>query len=155
MSLCLFYLESLFAFCIHDFTPLEREVSYDSLPSLDRYILSKMMSLTDKEAAYDSSFFRVYQALHSLAVADLSKYYLDIAKDCLYVSAPDCFRRWLCQAVTASMLENFAWALAPIVSHTAEDLWQNMPYALGSRNSSFPYTSSVYEDRWFKRLPES
>ncbi|KAI0562047.1 Isoleucine--tRNA ligase [Gracilaria domingensis] len=141
---------------IHDFVPAKHEVSYDSLPSLDRYILSRMMSLTDEvEAAYDSfSFFKVYQALQRFAVVDLSNFYLDIAKDRLYIPAPDSFRRRSCQTVIASMLENFARALAPIVSHTAEDLWQNMPYVPCSMNSSFPQASSVYEAGWFERRSE-
>ncbi|CAN8068895.1 unnamed protein product [Agarophyton chilense] len=141
---------------IHDFNPVEHEVPYDSLPSLDRYILTRMMSLADEvEAAYDSfSFFKVYQALQRFAVVDLSNFYLDIAKDRLYVSSPDSFRRRSCQTVIASVLENYARALAPIVSHTAEDLWQNMPYTPRSANSSFPEASSVYEAGWFERRSE-
>lgn len=141
---------------IHDFDPKKHGLSYESLPSLDKYILGRMISLLDEvDSAYDSfSFFKVYQALQRFAVVDLSNFYLDIAKDRLYISAPDSFRRRSCQTVLSVLLENYTRALAPIISHTAEDLWQNMPYKPLSTNSLFPEAKSVYEAGWFERRSE-
>lgn len=141
---------------IHDFSPDDHGVSYDDLPSLDKYMLSRMMELLDEvDAGYESfSYFKVFQALQKFAVVDLSNFYLDIAKDRLYISAPDAFRRRSCQTVLAFLLENYTRALAPIASHTAEDLWQNLPYRPASTGSKRSSVKSVFESGWFERRSE-
>jgi isoleucyl-tRNA synthetase len=75
-------------------------------------------------------------------VVDLSNFYLDIAKDRLYISAPDSFRRRSCQTVLAVALENLARAIAPVLCHMAEDIWQYLPYPT-------PY-QSVFEAGWVR-----
>jgi isoleucyl-tRNA synthetase len=71
---------------------------------------------------------------------DLSNFYLDVAKDRLYISAVDAFRRRSCQTVLKIALENLARAIAPVLCHTAEDIWQHLPYKT-------PY-KSVFESGW-------
>ncbi len=141
---------------IHDFNPVTDAVPYDSLPSLDKYMLSRMTLLTKEvEAAYESfAFYKVYQALQRFAVVELSNFYLDIAKDRLYIPELDSFRRRSCQTVLAALLENYARALAPIVPHTAEDLWQKIPYTPKSNNPSFPEAKSVFQSGWVSNHPE-
>eukprot|EP00177_Eucheuma_denticulatum_P006821 GFKZ01012409.1.p1 GENE.GFKZ01012409.1~~GFKZ01012409.1.p1 ORF type:complete len:1047 (+),score=130.35 GFKZ01012409.1:183-3323(+) len=141
---------------IHDFVPSRHAVPYCDLPSLDKYILSRLMELCNEvDAGYGSySYFKVYQAVQRFAVVDLSNFYLDIAKDRLYIPAPDAFRRRSCQTTLAIILENFTRALAPIISHTAEDLWQNMPYRPESTNAGFREPTSLFQSGWFRRLPE-
>merc|ERR1719324_1031802 len=80
---------------LHDFDPAADAVPVDELPSLDRYILAVLGKfLSETEKAYeDFAFSRVYSLLQQLAVADLSNFYLDIAKDRLYISSPNEFRR--------------------------------------------------------------
>jgi isoleucyl-tRNA synthetase len=70
----------------------------------------------------------------------MSNFYLDVAKDRLYISACDDKRRRSCQTVIHALLEGFAKALAPILPHMAEDIWQNLPYTKG--------TKSVFEGGW-------
>lgn len=78
-------------------------MAYDELPSLDRYLLASLDEfVAESKAAYDGyQFQRVYSLLQQFAVSDLSNFYLDIAKDRLYISAPDDPRRRSCQTVTA------------------------------------------------------
>lgn len=141
---------------IHDFNPDKDAVPYNELPTLDKYVLSRLMDLSEEvDLAYDSySFFKVYQALQRFAVVDLSNFYLDIAKDRLYIPEANAFRRRSCQTVLAFLLENYARALAPIISHTAEDLWQNMPYRPSSTNTGMTEPKSVFDAGWFERRPE-
>ena len=73
---------------------------------------------------------------------DLSNFYLDIAKDRLYISAPDAFRRRSVQTVLAIAVENLASSIAPVLCHMAEDIWQHLPYPT-------PY-KSVFESGWVK-----
>jgi isoleucyl-tRNA synthetase len=135
---------------LHDFDPKLDAVEYANLPSVDQYILFQMQSLMKEvEDAYDAySFYRVYQALQKFCIVDLSNFYLDMAKDRLYIPQPDAFRRRACQTVIADVLETYARALAPLMPHMAEDLWQNLPYRPKSNNSAFPDAKSVFEAGW-------
>ncbi|HEY9750768.1 MAG TPA: class I tRNA ligase family protein, partial [Allocoleopsis sp.] len=92
------------------------------------------------EAFKSFQFFRFFQTVQNFCVVDLSNFYLDIAKDRLYISAPDAPRRRSCQTVLRIILENLARAIAPVLSHMAEDIWQFLPY-------STPY-KSVFEAGW-------
>merc|ERR1712127_256497 len=85
-------------------------------------------------------FSRATQELLRFASADLSNFYLDVAKDRLYISAIDDYRRRSCQTVIYYCLEGFAKAISPILPHMAEDIWQNLPYEKP--------TESVFEGGW-------
>ncbi|MFB2834676.1 isoleucine--tRNA ligase [Floridanema evergladense] len=129
---------------LHDFDPEKDAVPYEELPELDRYMLHRMTEVfSEVEAAFESfQFFRFFQTVQNFCVVDLSNFYLDVAKDRLYISAPDAYRRRSCQTVLAIALENLARAIAPVLCHTAEDIWQFIPY-------STPY-KSVFEAGWVK-----
>ncbi len=129
---------------LHDFDPAKDAVPYDQLPELDRYMLHRMTEVfaevTDAFESYQ--FFRFFQAVQNFCVVDLSNFYLDIAKDRLYISNLNAFRRRSCQTVLSIALENLARSIAPVLSHLAEDIWQFLPYAT-------PY-KSVFESGWMK-----
>ncbi len=72
---------------------------------------------------------RVYQSLQRFTVLDLSNFYLDVAKDRLYINAPSAADRRACQTVLAALLEGMLPLIAPLLPHMAEDAWQNLPYA--------------------------
>lgn len=115
---------------LHDFDPATDAVPYDQLPELDRYMLHRMTEVfaTVTEAFESYQFFQFFQTVQNFCVVDLSNFYLDIAKDRLYISAADSLRRRSCQTVLAIALENLARAIAPVLSHLAEDIWQYLPY---------------------------
>ncbi|MCG9890041.1 MAG: isoleucine--tRNA ligase [Thermosynechococcaceae cyanobacterium MS004] len=129
---------------LSDFDPTQHEVPYADLPELDRYMLHRISEVfTEVTDAYEKyEFFRVFQTVQNFCVVDLSNFYLDIAKDRLYISAPDAPRRRSCQTVLWIALENLVRAIAPVLSHMAEDIWQFLPYAT-------PY-KSVFEAGWIK-----
>lgn len=129
---------------LHDFDPTTHAVPYEQLPELDRYMLHRMTEVFGevKDAFESYQFFRFFQTVQNFCVVDLSNFYLDIAKDRLYISAVDTSRRRSCQTVLAIAIENLARAIAPVLSHMAEDIWQFLPY-------STPY-KSVFESGWVK-----
>lgn len=129
---------------LHDFNPGQDRVPDKELPQLDHYMLHRMTEVfTEVTEAFESfQFFRFFQAVQNFCVVDLSNFYLDIAKDRLYISAPNDLRRRSCQTVLAIALENLARAIAPVLSHMAEDIWQFLPYAT-------PY-QSVFQAGWVK-----
>ncbi len=117
---------------LHDFDPNKDAVLIDELPLLDKWMLNRssevMNNITSAFNAYEFSKF--FQIIQSYCVVDLSSFYLDIAKDRLYVSAPTDFRRRSCQTVLALIIENLAGLISPVLSHMSEDIWQNIPYKL-------------------------
>ena len=78
---------------------------------------------------------------------DLSNFYLDIAKDRLYVSAKSQFRRRSCQFVMSKIVENLAVLISPVLSHMAEDIWQNIPYST-KEESVFKRGWPNFPDSW-------
>jgi len=133
---------------LHDFDPEKDAVPFEQLPEIDRYMLHRtgevFQEVTD---AFDSfQFFRFFQTIQNFCVVDLSNFYLDVAKDRLYISAPHGFRRRSCQTVLQIALENLASAIAPVLCHMAEDIWQYLPYHT-------PY-KSVFAAGWVKLAAE-
>ncbi|MCP9927344.1 isoleucine--tRNA ligase [Cyanobium sp. CH-040] len=132
---------------LHDFDPRPRSeggdaVAYAELPLLDQWILQRTAALIDAVTGDFErfEFYRFFQALQNFCVVDLSNVYLDIAKDRLYVSGAADFRRRSCQTVLSLVVERLAGLIAPVLSHMAEDIWQNLPYPVAE--------ASVFERGW-------
>jgi isoleucyl-tRNA synthetase len=127
---------------LHDFNPSTDAIPIEELPLLDRWMLQRTAKLIDAVSAdferYE--FYRFFQALQNYCVVDLSNFYFDIAKDRLYVSGAADFRRRSCQTVLSLVVERLAGLIAPVLCHMAEDIWQNLPYAVAER--------SVFERGW-------
>jgi len=115
---------------LHDFNPADDTIPVEKLPLLDRWMLQRTAEVMDEitEAFESYEFFRFFQLLQNFCVTDLSNFYLDIAKDRLYVSAPSDRRRRSCQTVMSLIIERLAGLIAPVLCHMAEDIWQNLPY---------------------------
>lgn len=101
-------------------------VLYDDLPSLDKWMLGRLSAtIKEVQSAYDDyQFSRATNELLRFATSDLSNFYLDVAKDRLYISSTDDFRRRSCQTVIQACLEGLSKCVAPILPHLAEDIWQ-------------------------------
>ena len=134
---------------LHDFDPATDAVAYDELPELDRYMLHRLTEVFDEvTAAFESyQFFRFFQTVQNFCTVDLSNFYLDTAKDRLYISASDSPRRRSCQTVLAIAVENLARAIAPVLCHMAEDIWQHLPYS-AAQTSVFEAGWVQLDDQW-------
>jgi isoleucyl-tRNA synthetase len=133
---------------LHDFDPATDAIAYADLSELDRYMLHRITEVfNDVTDAFETfQFYRFFQTVQNFCVVDLSNFYLDIAKDRLYISKGDAPRRRSCQTVMWVALENLARAIAPVLSHLAEDIWQFLPYSTSHQ--------SVFESGWVKLEPE-
>ena len=131
---------------LYDFNPARDAVFFEDLPELDKYMLHRMTEVFNNVTkAFDNyQFFRFFQTVQNFCVVDLSNFYLDVAKDRLYISVADSYRRRSCQTVLQIALENLARAIGPVLCHMAEDIWQNLPYE--------KTTESVFEGGWPKEL---
>ncbi|KOO40720.1 isoleucine--tRNA ligase [Priestia koreensis] len=113
-----------------DFDPATHTVSYENLREVDQYMLVKLNSLVEKVTkSYDQyEFAAIYHAVHNFCTIDLSSFYLDFAKDILYIEAPDQADRRAIQTVLYETLLSLTKLVAPILAHTAEEVWAHMPH---------------------------
>ena len=134
---------------LHDFNPATDAIAVAELPLLDRWMLQRTAEVMDEvTAAFENyEFFRFFQLLQNFCVTDLSNFYLDIAKDRLYVSAPADRRRRSCQTVMALIIERLAGLISPVLCHMAEDIWQNLPYPV-EEGSVFQRGWPTVPDAW-------
>ena len=84
--------------------------------------------IRDVRAAYDwFEFYRVYQRLYQFFSVDLSSFYLDVLKDRLYAEAAGGPERRAAQFVLSRLHEVLTRLIAPILPHTAEEIWDFVP----------------------------
>ena len=65
--------------------------------------------------------------IHHFCVVDMSNFYLDVIKDRLYTYRADSVERRAAQTVMYRLLSNLELLIAPVLSFTAEEIWQYMP----------------------------
>ena len=108
-----------------DFDPKENRVSYDDLRSVDQYMEVKLNDLVkDCLAAYDKfDFTTVFKKVFNLISNDLSAFYLDFAKDVLYIEDQDSHARRSMQTVIYDAAVKLDKILTPILPHTMEEIW--------------------------------
>jgi len=113
---------------LNGFDPETDAVPYEDLEELDRWALNGLQELSERILnAYEGfNFHLVYHNLHNFCVLDLSSFYLDIVKDRLYTSPPKSLARRSAQTAMREILEVLVRLMAPILSFTAEEIWQYM-----------------------------
>ncbi len=113
---------------LSDFDPDIDKVPYVEMEELDRWALHQLQDLSRRlTAAYDDfNFHLVYHNLHNFCVLDLSAFYLDIIKDRLYISPKKSSARRSAQTAMNEILEGLVRLMAPVLSFTAEEIWQHM-----------------------------
>jgi isoleucyl-tRNA synthetase len=116
---------------LQDFDPATDQVPLDRLPELDRWALDNLARLVDRlgRAYEDYEFHVVFHRLLEYCTVDLSQNYLDPLKDRLYCELPDDSRRRASQTVMYEILHAMARLAAPILSFTADEIWQQMRHA--------------------------
>ena len=117
---------------LSDFDPATDAVPVGDMLPLDRYALNMVRTRHQvMQAAYESfEFHKVYHTLHNLCTTDLSSYYLDIIKDRTYVSGATSRERRSAQTALYHIILMVIADMAPILSFTAEELFQHLPQAM-------------------------
>ncbi|SFS16428.1 Isoleucyl-tRNA synthetase [Granulicella pectinivorans] len=135
---------------IHDFNPATDAVQdFAKLEPLDQYILARTAELDAKiRHAYDTfEFHRAYHALNEYVNTDLSALYLDVLKDRLYTFAPNAPARRSAQTALWRIAEALTRLVAPLLSFTADEVWELLPKIEGREASVhlalFPAMSEI------------
>ncbi|MGY3778840.1 isoleucine--tRNA ligase [Isobaculum melis] len=108
-----------------DYQPAKHEVRYDDLRSVDKYLLIRLNELVAKvEENYEKyDFSSNFQLINNFCTVDLSQFYLDFAKDVVYIEAEDAFPRRAMQTVFYEVLVKLSKLMTPILPHTTEEIW--------------------------------
>jgi isoleucyl-tRNA synthetase len=96
------------------------------MPALERYMLHRIavMDHEVRQAAHDYDFNRLFNAVFQFCIQDLSAFYFDIRKDCLYCDAPSSIRRRATRTVLDILFNCLTAWLAPVLVFTAEEVWR-------------------------------
>ena len=131
---------------LHGFEAVAHEVPLEEMIWLDRWALNRARDLQSEViAAYDSyEFHHIFHKVHNFCVLDMGGFYLDVLKDRLYTTPTGSLARRSAQTAMSHIAEAMVRWLAPILSYTAEEIWQELP---GER------VSSVFLSTWYG-LPE-
>ena len=142
--------------CIGDFDPDKDAVSLENLEPIDKWALNRLDELNNKcKDAFDKfEYHIIFHAIHNFCVVDMSNFYLDVLKDRLYVEKADSETRRAAQTTIYKVLDTLTLLLAPIISFTANEIWQFMPHD-ASRNAEnvilndYPSLTGVKVDNGF------
>ncbi|GFR37487.1 isoleucine--tRNA ligase 1 [Insulibacter thermoxylanivorax] len=115
---------------LNGFDAVKDRVAYEDMNELDRYAVIQLNRMIERviEAYEAYDFHIVYQAIHHFCAVEMSSFYLDIIKDRLYVSAPHDPERKAAQTVLYDALLAITKLIAPILPHTADEVWKYIPH---------------------------
>ncbi len=112
-----------------DFDVKKDRVEYDKLRSVDKYMMIRLNDTvkTIRDKGYENySFSTVYKSLVNFCTNDLSAFYLDFAKDVVYIEAVDNHERRAMQTVFYDILVTLTKLMTPILPFTSEEIWSHL-----------------------------
>jgi isoleucyl-tRNA synthetase len=130
---------------LNDFDPATDQIEPNELLALDRWVIDKAYHLQKAlKADYENYQFQtIYQKVHHFCAMELGGFYLDIIKDRQYTAKADGLARRSGQTAIYHVIEALSRWLAPIISYTADEIWQHIP---GERSDS------VFLSTWYEGL---
>jgi isoleucyl-tRNA synthetase len=131
---------------LFDFNPSTDAVDEKHLLELDKWALKRCQLLQqDIISDYENyQFHLIYQKIHNFCAVDMGSFYLDLIKDRQYTNAKESNARRSCQTAMFHIVKAFTLWLAPILSFTAEEIWQVIP---GKQSES------VFLEGWYDAWP--
>ena len=131
---------------LNGFDPSQHSVSVDDMLPLDRWAMDAAARQQDelREAYEDYQFHQVCHRLHNFCAGEMGGFYLDVIKDRQYTTREDSLARRSAQTALYRIADAMARWMAPVLSFTAEEIWENLP---GDREDS------VLMAGWCEPLP--
>lgn len=112
-----------------DFNPSTDRVAYEDLRSVDKYMTIRLNQTIKeiREEGYEKyNFLQIYRTVMNYLTIDLSAFYLDFAKDVVYIEAQNDYQRRCMQTVFYDVAVALSKLLTPIIPHTAEEIWSHL-----------------------------
>lgn len=130
------------------FDPKIHQLDDNQILDLDKWIMAKTANLQIQilQAYGQYNFHQVIQLILNFCSNDLGGFYLDVIKDRQYTTQENSVARRSAQTALNHILEAMVRWLAPVLSFTAEEIWQSMP------NEK---TDSIFLQEWYQELNEN
>ena len=112
-----------------DFDPSKNNVPYEKMFEIDKWAVQQLQKLISEVTdAYENFLFhKVYTLIYNFCVVEMSSIYMDLLKDRLYCDGKDSVSRRSCQTAMYKILDCLTRMLAPVLAHTAEEIYEAMP----------------------------
>ncbi|AEF56316.1 isoleucine--tRNA ligase [Marinomonas posidonica] len=132
---------------LNGFDPAKDMVESENMIALDRWIVDRAAQLQKEidEAYNEYQFHAVNQKIQNFCSVDLGGFYLDVIKDRQYTTQPDSLARRSAQTALYHIVEAFTRWIAPVLSFTADEIWQSLPGEHGE---------TVFLETWYEGLTE-
>jgi isoleucyl-tRNA synthetase len=127
------------------FNPQKHPIEFNQMLDLDKWIVAQAATLQVQilQAYEQYNFHQVMQLTLNFCTNDLGGFYLDVIKDRQYTTQENSPARRSAQTALNHILEAMVRWLAPILSFTAEEIWQSMPSEK---------THSIFLQEWYQEL---
>lgn len=114
---------------LYDFNFDKDAVEFDKLMEIDKYILFRWQLVKDRiyRANQNYQFHIFYHSFINFCINDLSAFYLDIIKDRVYSYKADSYQRRSAQTAIFILIKEMAIVMSPILSFTADEIWEYIP----------------------------
>ena len=129
------------------FEPANHMVAVEDMVALDRWVIDKAARLQEEIInAYDEyEFHVVVHKLMNFCTNELGGFYLDIIKDRQYTAKSDSNARRSCQTAMYLIAEAMTAWMAPILSFTAQEIWQALPLPASGERDEFVFTGVWFD----------
>lgn len=134
---------------LFDFNPQTDSVKADEWVWIDKWIVQRCQVLQQEICtAYEQyQFHLVYQKIHHFCAMELGGFYLDIIKDRQYTTPVNSAARRSCQTAMYHLIQALTRWMAPILSYTADEIWQYIP-------GNHADTTPLFIEKWYQDWPE-
>ncbi|OTQ07413.1 isoleucine--tRNA ligase [Gilliamella apicola] len=131
---------------LNGFDPAKDMIKPEDMVVLDRWAVSMAKEAQEQiiQAYENYDFHKVVQRIMQFCSIEMGSFYLDIIKDRQYTAKSDSVARHSCQTALYHIAQAMVRWIAPILSFTADEIWQYIPAA---EKQEF-----VFEDEWYTKL---
>ncbi|HMI77121.1 MAG TPA: isoleucine--tRNA ligase, partial [Buchnera sp. (in: enterobacteria)] len=130
---------------LYEFNPEQDLIDSKTMLSLDQWAVSTTLTAQNKiiKLYQKYKFHEIIQIIIYFCSIEMGSFYLDIIKDRLYTTKKNSHARKSCQTAIYLILQAFVRWIAPILSFTANEIWDYLP---GKKNKY------VFTEEWFSGL---
>lgn len=113
---------------INGFDAATMSIDYSQMHEIDKWAMQKFNTLVDEILnAYENfAFHRVFSLVYNFCSVDMSSIYMDVLKDRMYCDDTKSLSRRSAQTTMVTILDGLTRLIAPVLAHTAEEIWKTM-----------------------------
>lgn len=135
---------------LNQFDVQRDRVPFEQMGELERFAIIRLNRMIDKVVRAYQKFdlHVVYQEIHHFCAVDMSSLYMNVRKDCLYANSPQDNTRKAAQTVLYDVLSAITRLIAPILPHTADEVWKYIPNTdlISVQLAEMPEPNQAYRD---------